>query len=215
VAIFVALIPHLTWPEMAVRNSVRGVSLVTRLGKSLHNRTHLLAMLARGAATRALRPGVLQGGRGLSVGRNVDLNIYGDLEVGEDVILSDGCSLQVGPGARLVLGDHVFVGRHAVLVAADLIEVGSDTLIAEHCTIRDQNHHVQPEARLRETSAVTAPVRIAPKVWIGAGARILKGTTIGEGAIVGANAVVTGEIPARVIAGGIPARVLRSVSEPK
>jgi len=172
-------------------------------------------MRTRGAATRALMPGVLRGGRGLCVGRNIELVVYGDLEIGEGVTLSDGCSLQVGPGARLVLGDRVFVGRNSVLVATDLIEIGSDTLVAEHCTIRDQNHHLKPEDRLHEVSALTAPVRIAPKVWIGAGVRILKGAKIGEGAIVGANAVVTGEIPERVIVGGIPARVLRSISEPR
>jgi acetyltransferase-like isoleucine patch superfamily enzyme len=149
------------------------------------------------------------------VGKNVALVVYGDLEIGEDVMLSDGCSLNVSPGARLVLGDRVFVGRHSVLAAAELIEVGADTLIAEHCTIRDQNHHKVAEERLREVTALTEPLSIAPRVWIGAGVRILKGARVGEGAVIAANAVVTGEIPARVVAGGIPARVFRSVNESK
>jgi acetyltransferase-like isoleucine patch superfamily enzyme len=168
-------------------------------------------MRARGAVVRALMPGVLRGGRGLCVGRNVDLAIYGDLEIGEDVILSDGCSLQVGPSGRLVLGDHVFVGRNSVVVATELVEIGSDTLVAEHCTIRDQNHHLVAEVRMREVAAVSGPVCIASKVWIGAGVRVLKGAKIGEGTVVAANAVITGEIPARVVAGGIPAKVLRTI----
>jgi acetyltransferase-like isoleucine patch superfamily enzyme len=99
------------------------------------------------------------------------------------------------------------------LVAVELIEVGADTLIAEHCSIRDQNHHLVAEERLQEVTAMTEPVHIGPKAWIGAGVRVLKGARIGEGAVIAANAVVTREIPARVVAGGIPARVLRSVNE--
>ena len=188
---------------------------MTRFVKSAYNRIGPLAMHVRGATKRALLPGVIRGGRGLCLGRNVELMLYGDLEIGEDVILSDGCALQVGPRGRLVLGDRVFVGRNSVLAAHDLIEIGSNTLIAEHCSLRDQNHHLIPEERLHEVTAMCEPVRVAPNVWIGAGARVLKGAKIGEGAIIAANAVVTGVIPDRVIAGGIPARVLRTVGEAK
>jgi acetyltransferase-like isoleucine patch superfamily enzyme len=168
-------------------------------------------MLARGVARRALMPGVLRGGKSLGLGRNVDLVVYGELILGEGVILSDGCALEVGPRARLVLGDHVFVGRHTVIAAQEKVEIGRDTMIAEHCTVRDQDHHLRPEERQQEVAAITAPVAVAAGVWIGAGARILKGSRIGEGSVIAANAVVRGEIPARVVAGGIPARVLRSV----
>ena len=186
---------------------------MTRLVKSAHNRLGPLVTRARGVAKVALMPGAIRGGRGLRVGRNAEIIVYGDLEIGEDVTLSDGCALQVSPGARLVIGDRAFVGRYSVVVSVELIEIGADTLIAEHCSIRDQNHHLVAEERLREVTALTAPVRIGPKVWIGAGVRVLKGAQIGEGVIIGANAVVTGVIPDRVIAGGIPARVLRAVGE--
>jgi len=59
-------------------------------------------------------PGVIGGGRGLCVGRTVALMVYGELQLGEGVMLSDGCCLQVGPGARLVLGDHVYLEIIAV-----------------------------------------------------------------------------------------------------
>jgi acetyltransferase-like isoleucine patch superfamily enzyme len=156
-------------------------------------------------------PGVLQGGKTLHMGRNVALNVYGDLIVGERVTLSDGCAIEVGPRGRLVLGDDVFIGRHSVLVAQESIDLGRHTLIAEHCTVRDQDHHLDPEERRRETRARTAPVVIESNVWVGAGARILKGSQIGQGSIIAANAVVRGPIPSGVVAGGVPARVLRSV----
>lgn len=186
---------------------------MTRLVKSAHNRLRPLSLRARGVAKRVLMPGVIRGGRGLRVGRNVEVVVYGDLEIGEDVTLSDGCALHVSPGARLVLGDRSFVGRNSVLASVELIAIGADTLIAEHCTIRDQNHHLVPEERLHEVTALAEPVRIASKVWIGAGVRVLKGAQIGEGAVIAANAVVTGQIPDRVIAGGIPARILRAVGQ--
>jgi acetyltransferase-like isoleucine patch superfamily enzyme len=198
--------------------------LAIRAVRSVRNRAHLLAMQARGAATRVLRPGLVTGGRALCVARNVDLILYGELILGDNVTLSDGCAIEVGPGGRVVLGDRVFVGRHSVIVAQDRVEIGSDTLIAEHCTIRDQQHQIDPEQRRDEVDAGMngrppdagidkAPVFIGSLAWIGAGVRVLKGSRIGDGTIVGANAVVRGELPAGVVAAGIPARVVRRVRD--
>ena len=185
--------------------------MVSRLVKSAHNRARLLAVRARGVMTRALRPGLLGGAHELGVGRNVELVIYGELVLGRNVVLSDGCSVRVGPRGRLAIGDGVFVGRHSVIAADELVEIGRNTMIAEHCTIRDQNHHLVPEERMREEATLTAPVRLGENVWLGAGVRVLKGAQIGEGAMIAANAVVRSNIPARVVAGGVPAQVLRSV----
>jgi acetyltransferase-like isoleucine patch superfamily enzyme len=192
-----------------------GVPPLARIVKSLRNRAIPFSMRLRGSATRTLLPGLLEGGQGIAIGRGVELAIYGELIVGENVILSDGCSLQVGPRARLMIGNRVFLGRGSVIAAHESIEIGDDTIIAEHCSVRDQDHQLLPEARLRlvETQALTAPVILAENVWLGAGARVLRGSHIGSGAIVGANAVVRGEVPARVVVAGIPARVLKSVEE--
>jgi hypothetical protein len=149
------------------------------------------------------------------VGRNVEIVLYGQLQIGRGVILSDGCSLEIGPGGRLVIGDGVFIGRHTVVVASEQVELGEGTLIAEQCSIRDQDHQVEPAKRLQEAGARTAPVILEPNVWLGAGVRVLRGSRIGQGSVIGANAVVRGEIPAGVIAGGVPARVLRQVGGEK
>jgi acetyltransferase-like isoleucine patch superfamily enzyme len=192
-----------------------------RIARSALNRARVLSMLARGAAARVLLPGVITGGRLLCIGRNVDLAVYGELIIGDSVLLSDGCALEVGPSARLVLGDRTFIGRHSVIAAQESIEIGNDTLIAEHCSIRDQNHHLDPDRRREEIDAQgekrlaagveKAPVIIGTGAWIGAGARVLKGSRIGDRTVVGANAVVRGELPADVVAAGIPARVIRNV----
>jgi acetyltransferase-like isoleucine patch superfamily enzyme len=183
---------------------------VGRLNKSILNRARQQTMLIRGTLTRALMAGFLEGGRGLSVGRNVALVVYGEIAFGDDVTLADGCALEVGPNGRLVLGDNSFVGRHSVIRAERSIELGSHCIIAEHCTVRDQDHLVDPDERRNEKAAQTAPIVLERNVWIGAGVRVLKGVRVGEGTVVAANAVVRGDVPPGVVVGGIPARILRS-----
>src|SRR3954470_4878039 len=143
-------------------HTLERVPPLARIVKSIRNRVLPLAMRLRGSSTRVLMPGIISGGAGISLGRGVELAIYGDLVVGANVILSDGCALQVGPGARLLIGDRVFVGRGSVIAAQQSVEIGADTLIAEHCTVRDQDHQLDPEKRLRliETQAVTGPVKL-------------------------------------------------------
>jgi acetyltransferase-like isoleucine patch superfamily enzyme len=181
---------------------------VGRIVKSLRNRARLGAMRLRGDATRRFSFGSVRAGKRLLIGQNVRLILYGELVLGDDVVLSDGCTLEVGPGARVVLGDGVFVGRNAVIAAHGSIEIGDRVLIAEHCSIRDQDHHVDPDERQKETEALTDPVILESNVWLGAGVRILRGCRIGSGAVVAANAVVREDVPPRMVAGGIPARIL-------
>lgn len=185
------------------------MSLVERLNKGVLNRVRARAMQVRGVATRALRFASLEGGRDLQVGSNVTLDIYGRITLGDRVILADGCAIEIGPGGHLIVGDDVFIGRHTVIRAQELIEIGSRSAIAEHCTIRDQDHNVDPQQRLNERTANTSPVRLEANVWVGAGVRVLKGARLGAGCVVAANAVVRGEFPAGTLLGGVPARVLR------
>jgi len=152
--------------------------------------------------------GSIQAGKRLLIGQNVRLVIYGDLVLGDDVVLSDGCGLEVAPGGMIVLGSGVFVGRNTVIVAKERVEIGDRTLIGEHCSIRDQDHHVDPAVRVRETQSINAPVVLEPNVWVGAGVRILRGCHIGTGTVVAANAVVRESAPAGVVIGGVPARIL-------
>jgi acetyltransferase-like isoleucine patch superfamily enzyme len=190
------------------------MALVERLNKSLLNRGRVRAMRLRGLATRALRFATLAGARDLLVGRNVALEVYGELVLGERVVLSDGCALEVGPNGRLVIGDEVFIGRHAVVRANELVEIGAHTAIAEHCTIRDHDHNLEPAKRIRETEVPSAPVRLERNVWLGAGVRVLRGSHLGEGCVVAANAVVRGAFPAGALLGGVPAKIIRLAGEP-
>ncbi len=81
--------------------------------------------------------------------------------------------------------------------------IGSDVQIIDH------EHGMSRDMLIREQSALIGEVEIGNDVWIGAGAKILMNTHIGIGAIIGANAVVTSDIPDYGVAVGVPARVIK------
>jgi acetyltransferase-like isoleucine patch superfamily enzyme len=182
---------------------------LARVAKSVHNRWSVAELRLRGERLRWTYAHAWSCGPGLCAGAGVDIEIYGALRLGRDVYLSRGCHLAVGPGASLELADGVFVGRNTVIVAARSIQIGPRTLIAEHCTIRDGDHQVDAEARRAETSAVTDPLRIGADSWVGAGARILRGSHLGRGVVVGANAVVRAAFEDHVVIAGVPARIVK------
>ncbi|MEY2472316.1 MAG: hypothetical protein QOK28_1645 [Actinomycetota bacterium] len=195
--------------EAIVPTLRRFEKLRIRVFRSLRNRRRFRVRQARGAIFRGLNRGLLKGGRGLQFGRGVDLDLYGELIVGEGVVLSDGVAIEVGPHGSLVIGDDVFIGRHTVIAAADHITIGSHVLIAEHCSIRDGDHAETADARKTETRMRTQPVTIGDGSWIGAGCRILRGTELGRGVTVAANSVVRSTFPSDALVGGIPAARLR------
>jgi acetyltransferase-like isoleucine patch superfamily enzyme len=180
-----------------------------RATKSAHIRWDIARSRARGALLRLVYAPVWSCGPGLTAGAGVHLEVYGELRLGRDVRLSPGCSLTVGPAATLDLGDGAFVGRNTVIVAVSSIQIGARALIAEHCTIRDADHHLGADERRGETKSVSRPMTIGADVWIGAGARILRGADLGAGAVVGANAVVRHAVPAHAVVAGVPAKLIK------
>lgn len=146
------------------------------------------------------------------------------ITVGDDCIIGARISFD-RDRAAFDCGDRCYVGAsHFVL--AERISLGDDVVISWGTTIVDHNSHAidwRERARdvldwqhgRKEWGAVkVAPVRIDDKAWIGFNAIILKGVTIGEGAIVAAGAVVTKDVPPYTIVGGNPAVVIRTLAGP-
>jgi acetyltransferase-like isoleucine patch superfamily enzyme len=117
--------------------------------------------------------------------------------------------------ARIEIGDRCGLSG-TTLCAAALITIGSDCLFGADTLVTDNDHHALVPALRNKHNAMdavaVAPVRIGSNVFIGARAIILKGTSIGDGAVIGAGAVVTGEIPPNVIAVGNPARAVSDIT---
>lgn len=121
------------------------------------------------------------------------------------------CACQAG--AELVVGNDVGISG-AVLYAWRRIEIGDRVLLGAGTVVYDSDFHpLQIEARNRcdESAVGIAPVVIEPDVWVGARAMVLKGVTIGRGAVIAAGAVVTANVPPGAIAGGTPAKVIGQV----
>lgn len=115
-------------------------------------------------------------------------------------------------GKRITIGDHVGISG-ATLCAVEDILIGNNVMIGSGVVITTTDSHpIHWEARRLNTEPpASAPVVIGNDVFIGARAIILKGVTIGDGAVIGAGSVVTKSIPPRVIAAGNPAKVIRAI----
>ena len=121
------------------------------------------------------------------------------------------------------LGSFVRIGRHAQIRCADSVLIGNGVIISENAIITDNNNHPISVAFRRVWSQLPSssdihlwkwseikPVTIGQNVWVGENARICKGVTIGDNAIVAASSVVTKDVPANCIAAGNPARIVKT-----
>lgn len=113
------------------------------------------------------------------------------------------------PNPKLYIGDFVTIGRGSIISIKDTCYIGSYTLIGPFVQITDNNHSVARDNLIKYQRSSIKKVTIGEDCWIGSGAKILAGVSIGNGAVIGANAVVTHDIPAFAIAVGCPARVIK------
>lgn len=119
----------------------------------------------------------------------------------------------------ILIGDRVHVGPHLHIGAIRGVTIGDGTLIGSFVTIIDHNHGTPSLATGRdpETDALTSkgPITVGPRCWIGDKATILPGVTIGHDVVIGANSVVTTDVPALTVVAGTPARVIRKRQTPQ
>lgn len=137
------------------------------------------------------------------------LTAGGQMTMGRDNVVDNGFDFDVKKGLFSV-GNRNYFNKNVKVVCFYGVQIGDDCLIADSVHIYDHDHKYEDLKRpIKEQGYKTRPIRIGNNVWIGAKATILKGVTIGDGAIIGANAVVTCDIPANTIVGGNPAKVLK------
>lgn len=135
-----------------------------------------------------------------------------------------GCRFDLSspdPGrTTLVVGPNCSLGDHVHIVASDRVEIGQNCLMASKIFISDTTHgnyqgpdQSRPDTDPSARPLHTRPVRIGDNVWIGDNVCVLPGVTIGDGAILNANAVVTKDVPSACIVAGVPARVIKRWNE--
>lgn len=132
-------------------------------------------------------------------------------EIGEDCYIEPPLHANFG-GRHVHFGKRIYANFNLTMVDDTHIYVGDSTMFGPNVTIATAGHPILPELR-REGYQYNASVRIGKNCWIGAGAVILPGVTIGDDTVIGAGSIVTKDIPSNVVAVGNPCRVLRGVNE--
>lgn len=149
----------------------------------------------------------------------------------KNICLGQGCKIRgelfVYPYAgKIVMGDHCYLGEGARIWSENEIIIGDNVLIAHNVDIHDCNDHpIEPLARhnhfqdicragfLENYNLHSNSIVIGDNVWIGFGASIMKGVSIGKNSIVAAKSVVTHDVPDNVIVAGNPAKIVRRLSD--
>lgn len=172
-------------------------------------------------------------GRNVSFGVNVTLRHPRKIRIQDDVAIDDGCVLDAKGAANqgIQVGRRVFLGRNSILACKDgdivledgvnvsyncavfsasSVRIGAQTLLAAYCYVVGGGHDFdQLDRPVVQQGRPSKGIEIGPGGWLGAGAVILDGVSVGHDAVIGAHAVVTHDIPPFAVAAGAPARVVR------
>ena len=111
-------------------------------------------------------------------------------------------------GFNTTVGDNFFCNRDCVFLDCNKITFGDNVLIGPQCGFYAGTHPVDPAVRMSGRE-YARPITVGNGVWIGGGAKIMPGVTIGDNAVIGAGSVVTRDIPPNCVAVGVPAKIVR------
>lgn len=139
-----------------------------------------------------------------------DVNLLNpDIKIGNNVHIYPNVTFW-GNG-HIEIGDNCSIGQGTVIFASNVggVIIGNNTHIAAQCYIIDMDHGIQANTLIDKQENTVKQVKIGNDVWIATGAKILKGSVLHDHVVIGANAVVKGEIPQNGIAVGIPAKVIK------
>lgn len=152
--------------------------------------------------------------RGRLNGDVLELLLDGRLELGPQVFLEPGVWLTAGDHGRIRIGGGTFLNQGVMVASERLVEIGEHCMAANGCLITDGSHRFEDPGTPVPWQGFTTkgPTRIGDNVWLGANVVVTSGVTIGRRCVVGANSVVTADVPPYSIAAGAPAKVLRTIT---
>jgi acetyltransferase-like isoleucine patch superfamily enzyme len=137
----------------------------------------------------------------------------GRLEIGRDTLLEPNCWLTIGEEGRLVIGEGCFLNVGTMVAVVNEVTIGDHTMFANGCFVADAAHRFDDPTQPVTWQGFTSkgPTRIGSNCWFGVNCVVNTGVTVGDRCVIGANSVVTKDIPPRVIAAGAPAKVIREI----
>ena len=137
----------------------------------------------------------------------------GRLEIGSGTLLEPNVWLTAGANGRIRIGSGSFLNIAVMVASVELVEIGDNVMLANGCFVTDGSHRFDDPVMPVPWQGFTTkgPTRVGNNVWCGANVVITSGVTVGERSVIGANSVVTTDIPAFSVAAGAPARVLKKI----
>jgi acetyltransferase-like isoleucine patch superfamily enzyme len=144
-----------------------------------------------------------------------EIGRHATLRIGRWAWIGHGSKIRVHEG-EVSIGAKTVIGQDCTISAYQHVSIGRECIIADRVMLIDFDHGVtEVERPIRAQGIYKRDVRVGHNVWLGYGACILRGVTIGENSVVGTSAVVTKTVPANAVVGGTPARVIRMREAPQ
>ena len=145
------------------------------------------------------------------------------LEIGREAVLRVGRWAWIGHGCKIrahegevAIGAKTVIGQDCTISAYQHVSIGRECILADRVMLIDFDHGVvETERPIRLQGIYKRDVRVGSNCWIGYGACILRGATVGDNAIIGTSSVVTKDVPDNAVVAGAPARLLRMRPEPE
>ena len=148
-------------------------------------------------------------------GVQFEIGKHAKLHIGRWAWVGHGSKLRVHEG-EVRIGAKTVMGQECTISAFQHVSIGRECIVADRVMLIDFDHGmVEVERPIRLQGIYKRDVRVGHNVWIGYGACVLRGVTVGDNSVIGTSAVVTKEVPANAIVGGIPARVIRMREAPQ
>jgi acetyltransferase-like isoleucine patch superfamily enzyme len=150
------------------------------------------------------------------LGKGLELKIEprGTIRFGRFVWIGDGTKIRCHEGA-VEIGAKTVMGQECTISAYQHVRIGEECVIADRAMFIDFDHGiVEVERPIRLQGIYKRDVEVGNNVWIGYGACVLRGVSVGDNSVIGTNAVVTKDVPANAVVAGIPARIIRMREAP-
>jgi len=150
-------------------------------------------------------------------GRNLELQVgkRGRLRFGRFSWIGDGTKIRCHEG-EVVIGAKTVIGQECTISAYKRVAIGEQCVIADRAMFIDFDHGmVEVERPIRLQGIYKQPVEVGSNVWVGYGACVLRGITVGDNSVLGTYAVATKDVPANAVMGGVPAELIRMREAPR